>query len=278
MPLTISEDHDSRKVREYRREGRLERNMERRFTIKGTDDPLDDELAAIGPQYGESWIDASKNLYVFDRSFEVARATGDDGILRLIVQYGPPERLPQNNDNEPEYEFSTAAETAHIEKAIQQASYPVSEGGVGELIGINGDKIDGVDIYIPKPAWSQTREVDNLSPGYVRLLTDLTGTVNDAAWKFWNTGEVLFLGAKARRRGFGKWRMDFQFAIQPTTQQNIQTESGSQVFTKVGWDYMWFSRSQESGDNQIVHSVRAAHVAKVYERRNFALLGLGVKV
>lgn len=278
MPLTITEDADSRQVRQFRREGRLETNLERRYTIKGTDDPLDSQLESIGPQSGEAYTDGSKNLFVFDRKFEVLRPGGTAGILRLIVQYGPPERLPQNNENEPEYEFSTAAETQHIEKALAQDSYPISENGVGLLIGVNGDKIDGADIYIPKPAWSQTREVDTLSRGYVRILTDLTGTVNDAPWKFWNLGEVLFLGVKARRRGFGKWRMDFQFAIQPTTAQAIETESGTQNFTKIGWDYMWMSRSQEAGDNQILHKVRAANVARVYPRTNFALLGLGVSV
>jgi hypothetical protein len=276
MPLEISEDHDSRATRQFKREGRIELNMERRFTIIGTDDTLHDDVETVGPKIGDQYLD--KNLYAFDRKIEVLRPTGASGILRLVVQYGPPERLPQNNGNEPEYEFSTMAETLHIEQAKDQVHYPDSADGVANLIGVNGDQIDGCDILIPKPAWKQTREIAILSNTYVRTLTEMTGTVNNAAWKFWQADEVLFLGVTARRRGYGMWRLDFNFGIQPNTDQVIDTSTGVQNFVKPGWDYMWFEKARAASDEQIIHSVRAAHVAEVYDRTNFALLGLGVTV
>lgn len=277
--LVITEDFDSRQTRRFKRDGVLETNLECKFTIKGGDDPLAEDVKLLGPQDGEAYGDGSHNLYVFERSWEVVKPGSSDGIMRLLVKYGPPERLPKDNSNEPQYEFSTAGETAHIERALSsQTHYPSTANGVGDLIGVTTDKIEGVDIFIPKPSWSQTREIDNLTAAYVRVLTDLSNTVNNAPWKFWQANEVLFLGVKAQRKGRGKWSLDFQFSISPNTQQSIDTEAGVQNFEKPGWDYMWVEKKQTASDNTVTHEIKAVHVAPVYPRRNFALLGLGVNV
>jgi len=277
--LTITEDADSRQTREFKRDGVLEINVEGKFTIKGGDDPTSDDVRAMGPQYGAAYGDGSKKLFVYDRSYDVVKPGATDGIIKLLVKYGPPERQPKDNSNEPQYEFSTSGETVHIERAIaSQSHYPPSASSVDFLIGVSADKIEGTDIYVPKPSWSQTREVDNLTAAYVRTLTDLSNTVNNAAWKFWQRDEVLFLGVTARRKGLGKWSLDFKFSISPNTEQNIDTESGPQIFTKPGWDYMWFEKAQKASGTQVTHSIKAIHVAPVYPRTNFALLGLGTKV
>lgn len=278
MALVITEDADSRKARETRREGRLELTFERRFTITGSDDTVAKEVRALGPQVRELYGDGSLGLFAFDRDWSVLRPGGAAGAIRLVVMYGPPERLPENEQGEePEFEFSTMAETAHIERALDQQHYPASSDDVDLLIGINKDDIAGVDIFVPKPAWTQTKEVQSLTAAYIRTLTTMTGTINDAAWKFWYQDEVLFLGARARRRGRGVWRMEFFFAIQPTTDESVQTESGAQNFTKPGWDYLWFQRKQKGsgGGASVEHSIKAAHVARVYKRTDFNLLGLG---
>lgn len=277
MP-TISEDYNSRQTRRFKRDGVLETNVECKFTILGADDPLDEDVKLMGPQDGEQFGDGSHNLFVFERSWEVEKPQ-PGGIMRLLVKYGPPERLPKDNSNEPQYEFSTAGETAHIERALtSQTHYPPSANGVGDLIGVSPDKIEGVDVFVPKPSWKQTREIDNLTAAYVRILTDLSNTVNNSPWKFWQANEVLFLGVNANRKGRGKWNLDFQFSISPNTQQSILTEAGAQNFEKPGWDYMWVEKKQVASEAQVTHSVKAVHVARVYPRTNFALLGLGVTV
>jgi len=277
--LTITEDADSRQTREFKRDGVLEINVEGKFTIKGGDDPLAEDVRAMGPQYGDAYGDGSKRLYVYERSYDVVKPTGESGIIKLLVKYGPPERLPKDNSNEPQYEFSTSGETVHIERSLDpQTHYPPSEDEAGDLIGVSADKIEGTDIYVTKPSWSQTREIDTLSAAYVRILMDLSNTVNNAPFKFWQKDEVLFLGALARRKGQGKWTLDFKFNISRNIDQNIDTSGGVQSFSKPGWDYMWFSKKQSSSGSKITHEVKSVHVAPVYPRTNFALLGLGTKV
>lgn len=277
MP-TITEDFNSRQTRRFKRDGVLETNIECRFTILGADDPLLDEVKLLGPQDGEAFGDGSQNLFVFERSWEVEKPQ-PGGIMRLLVKYGPPERLPRNSGDEIEHEFSVGAETVHVERALNtQHHYPDSESGAGDIIGVNADKIDGVDILVAKPTWEQTRYVDNLSKAYVRTLQQAAMTVNNAPFKFWEADEVLFLGVKAQRKGFGKWKLDFSFSISLNAQQSILTKTGVQTFEKKGWDYMWFERMQSASDTQVVHELKAVHVAPVYRRTNFALLGLGVSV
>lgn len=284
MALAINpEDNDSRALTQTRREGVIETTLVAKYVITGSDDPGNRDVMALGPQINDTWGDGSLGIVAISREYEVLRATGSSGAMRLIVKFGPPERLPVAQAEEAEYELSMMAETVKIEKSIpSQLHYPSGASGVGDLIGVNGDKIDGVDVYFPKGQYKETREINTLDSGYRKLLFQNAGTINASAWKGWAAGEVLFLGAVATRKGRGKWKMVYSFAIQANTPQSIETNYGGapaiQSFTKIGWDYMWFERQQTANGagTEIETKIEAVHIAKVYPTFNFALLGLGI--
>jgi hypothetical protein len=279
MSLILEELVGSRSLTEGRKEGALERTLEKIYVIRGTDDPEDPDILALGPQSGEALGDGRLGLFVSGRKFDVLKvnSNGNDGALKLTITYGPPERLPNNNDSDPEYELSTMAETAHIEEAQSQSHYPNDPNNVRNAIGVASDKIEGVDIYVPKGTYTQTKELFSLSSSYRAMLMNMTGTVNNAAWKGWNAYEVLFLGVTARRKGYGVWKLQYSFAIQPSIAQSFVTVGGAVNFTKNGWDYMWLERHEsatESG-NQTQRDIEAVHVARVYPATSFSALGLG---
>jgi hypothetical protein len=279
MSLILEELVGSRSLSEGRKEGALERTLEKIYVIKGTDDPEDPDILALGPQSGEALGDGRLGLFVSGRKFDVLKvnSNGSDGALKLTITYGPPERLPNNNESDPEYELSTMAETAHIEQAQSQTHYPSDPNHVGTAIGVTSDKIEGVDIYVPKGTYTQTKELASLSSSYRAMLMNMTGTINSAAWKGWNAFEVLFLGVTARRKGYGIWKLQYSFAIQPSVAQSFDTVSGTVGFTKLGWDYMWLERVRSATDDgtQVQQQIEAVHVARVYQTSNFGALGLG---
>lgn len=278
MTLSIEELASSRKQKESPRDGTFETTLETHWLIKGSDDPNSPAVKALGPQPGESYGGGSTNLWLNSREWEILKLGGAQGVIKLIATYGPPQRLPQQPGDEPVYELSTMAETAHIERALSQSHYPNSASSVGMAIGVNDGKVDGVDIYVPKGTYSETKEVQTLSAAMFSKLMGITGCVNNAAWKYWQKGEVLFLGVQINRTGrFGVWKLKFNFAIQPTVSQSIETDAGNQNFNKTGWDYMWFEKkaAANAAGDEVMHSTAAVHVAKVYPDADFGLIGIG---
>lgn len=273
MPIVVKEAVNSRRFSENRKGARLERI----FWVHGTDDP-DAAVAADGvPRIDESY-GILGNLFVASREVEVHRATGDEaeGLCQVSVSYESPEHATPPPDGETEFELSTLAQTEHVVRALAQTHFPGS-ADVGDLIGVNGDAVEGVDIYVPKVAYREIHERTTLTKGYRRTLSELTAKVNDAPFKGWNAGEVLFLGATARRRGADPWRIDFSFAVEPNRILVVETVSGAVNAPKNGWDYIWFAQARiaSNNDTEIAHRIESAHVAQVYEYGNFSKLGIG---
>jgi hypothetical protein len=286
MALTIIESVQSRKQKESRREGLLETTLETIWTIQGSDDPGSAAVKALGPQPLEVYGDGSLNLVVISRDWEVIPLGSSDGAIRLTATYGPPERASDPNDQsaeEPEYELDMMAETEHVEKALEQSHYPSTENDCGLVIGVNGDKVDGVDIYVPKGTYRQTKFVNRLSAAYINAIKAARAHVNGATWRGWEANTVLFLGAKASRRGrHGIWKLQFEFALSDNTNQSIvtgppETPVTQPPFVKPGWHYMWMSRAEntDAGGTKVQSWIRGAHVARVYPTADFATLGLG---
>ncbi len=275
MSIEVEEAIESRKYSSQRRNGVTSESIECVYFIFGTDDTA--VAKAYGPQDGDAYPDARVQSVVVSRSASVEKVGGPDGgMCKVMVSYGPPEQAPPPSD-EPEYELSLMAETVHIESAISQDHYPPASDAVGTAIGVDADKVQGVDVYVPKSTYKEVKYVSSLSRQFKQRLSRVSGCINDRAWKDWAAGEVLFLGATATRKGQGKWKLEFNFSIQQSLAQSIDTDSGLQEFTKVGWDYIWIekARRKSSDGSQVMNTNAAVHVAKVYPAEDFSLLGLG---
>jgi hypothetical protein len=276
MPLTITEAANSRTLTESRHDGRVELLLERIYIITGSDDPASADVLNLGPQPDDPYGDGGLDLYVASRKFEVLKAEGGKGAIRLTVTYGPPERLP----GDPEISLGVSSQNQHIERAKSQTSWmlPSQVDTVGFLIGVNGDKIDGVDIKVPFGSYVEKREYETLAPEYYKFLLATAGKINSNPWKLWEAGEVLFEGADVSRKGKGLWAVTYNFSISPQSVETIEAENGIVgPFTKRGWDYMWFQRSKKSNDAQtlVEHKVEMVHVARVYDEADFNAFGLG---
>src|SRR5690349_3424891 len=116
MSITIKEHVTSRAMRQVRRDTNLELELKAVFILFGSDDPADAAVMAAGPQYADPW-DGVLPLYAVEHDWEVLRATGSTGIIKLVVTFGHPSRLVVSEN---EIELNTMTDTAHVERAIGQ--------------------------------------------------------------------------------------------------------------------------------------------------------------
>lgn len=154
-------------------------------------------------------------------------------------------------------------------------------------IGWDGDTVNGVDIVVPVYNWSETFYIaGNLITGaYKAKLFALTGKVNDAPFRGFEAGEVLFLGARGSRRGIEDWEIYFGFSASQNKSDiyigrvNDQPTDGEiGPINKRGWEYLWidYQKSEDASAKAIIPKPKAVYVEQVYEEGAFSDLGIGV--
>ena len=265
MAIEVNEKVESRGYKD----NAADQWFERVFVIDGTEDPY--VAKAYGPQVGDTY---GAGLIVDDRLINPLLGTG---ACHSVIRYRSPELAAKEEPLSGEVELEVSAETENIIRAeFGQTHYPDGDD-VGDLIGVDGENVTGVDKRVPKSQFVLDYDVNELAltATYWHRITDFSGTVNNATWKIWAKGEVLFLGARIVRRGKGENRARYTFLVSPNETIQIETTSGVQSVVKGGWEYLWLERLKTTSDGRIKMEVKAVHVAKIYEASNFLQLGIG---
>lgn len=198
-------------------------------------------------------------------------------LWRGTVQYGRFSR-PQQEGDSPKITFDTGGGTIHVCHAISQVGAYAPSGLVAipsyGLVGVTKDGVEGVDIPAREFHWSETHilPISYVSHEYAKTLYELSSTVNNAAWRSYAAGEVLFKHASGSARDNETCEITYSFAASP----NLTSLSigGVTVPTKQGWDYLWVRYEEELADNALTKKVRMVYVDRVIERKDFSLLGI----
>ena len=181
-------------------------------------------------------------------------------------------------ENQSSESFDTTGGTVHVSQSFGTNRFGTLAPDFKGAIGVSDDRVDGVDITIPAYKFSETHYIPRAFVGtsYKYTLFLLTGKVNNAAFKGFAAGEVLFLGSTGSRRGREDFEITYHFAASPNIASIVFTSSIT-VLDKEGWDYMWLYYNDEVDGtaHRIVRRPRAAYVERVYERADFGSLGLG---
>ena len=125
-----------------------------------------------------------------------------------------------------------------------------------------------------------------MTPEYKGTLFQLTGKVNNAAFRGLAAGECLFLGASGTLHGTestsgggtsedGDWEITYRFAASPNkTGITIGSITG---IAKKGWEYLWvrYADVEDTTAMVIVKKPVSVYVEKVYDDGDFAALGIG---
>jgi len=192
------------------------------------------------------------------------------------VRYVAPE------DKEPEvgessFSFDTGGGTQHITQSIQTIGSYAPPGKTAPdfkgAVGVTHDNVEGVDITVPVYNFSETHYIDDGDVNKAAYFA-LTGKTNNAAWKGFAAGEVLFLGASGSKRGSDDWEIAFRFAASPN--KTGLTVGDIVGIDKKGWEYMWvrYADAEDATAKAIVKKPVAVYVEKVYEDGDFSTLGI----
>lgn len=268
MAIEVEEKFKSRRIQTG-----ANPSVELLYDVHGTTDDVAAHAALVdaSPEYYDPW---GGMVMVLMRRDVVVRRVGPE-LWTGSVRYGQ-----TGEAGESIFSFDTAGGTQHITQSLQNVgeyappgkSAPKHKGA----IGVTQSAVEGVDIIVPVYQFSETHYLaaSMITLSYKVLLSLLTGRVNDAAFKGFEGGEILFLGAMGWKRGLGDWEINYRFAASPNaTNLTIGDIVG---INKQGWQYLWV-RYMDAVDEDASSPVKipqAVYVEQVYEYANLSQLGI----
>jgi hypothetical protein len=217
--------------------------------------------------------------------------------VNLSIESDEEEPDPQSQDSgsgcqgvSTSISFDTSSGTAHITQANKtntaglagatgQAKYakagetaPDTEGA----IDIEGDQVRGVDVTVPAFTFSETWTFPAacVVESYLETLYELSGKINNAPWRMFGKGEVLFLGARGQaERGATTCQVTFSFSASPN-KTGIQIGAITGI-DKGGWDYLTVTYDTVAAAGSLIKRPRYVYVSSVYEGADFSRLAIG---
>ena len=179
------------------------------------------------------------------------------------------------------FSFEIGTETANIKISPNTISgdapdaRPVPE--TKGYINITEDGVDGVDVLVPTYRFSEThyKAVADVDAEYKGAVFALISKTNDASFKGFAAGEVIFLGARGAKRGADDWEITYEFAAAPNATSIAVGDIT--VAAKKGWEYLW--TMNEPADDQdagvLSREPIAAFVEELYPPGDFSALEIG---
>ena len=274
MPGTVSEPYESRAITK----GGANDTGEIKYQVTGESDILA-ALALVQDEAPATW-DIMTRGEITLKDVHVDTENPDKCIFEASVKYAQnvtqPLVIPLNGEA---MSWDTGGGTQHVLASLSTvAAYGTgtSTDDNGKLIGVTKDGVDGVDTTVPVFAFSITKvfAASEVGATYVAKVFALTGKTNNAAWKGFAAGEVLFLGASGSPRGNNEVEITFKFAGSPNkTGLSVGSITG---IAKKGWEYMWVRYAPAKLGTLKVMGQKpvAVYIEKVYDEGTYTDLGL----
>jgi hypothetical protein len=292
MALVWVEDGDSRQATIVRKGKKGASSYTKSYKIFGTAD--DTELhAAINAEIsanGAYWqYPGVAGMQLLAEQYSVSYL--GDNAWQLTISY---EKAGAEDAAQPEplkraRSFDTTGGTQHITQACSVGSggaldfekrFPSSATNMSGAIGVDSNGVNGVDIVVPQLQWQESYDVPNayVTSAWIRGVSGITGTTNNAAFRGFEAGEVLFVGCSGSQewddqKGRGPWSLSFRFvASKNVTGQTIGSITGIE---KKGHEYLWVRYEDAVSSGTLLKQPKAVYVSKVYKDSDFSALGIG---
>lgn len=298
MPLTWVEDNESRSATIVRLGKRASSTYQKSYKVFGTTDDTVVHAEANTKITSELlfWqYPGQPNVRLMAESYSVGYL-GDDA-WQVTISY---EKTGADDDNQTDplrrsRSFDTSGGTQHITQADggkitstgtttvrtgSERRFPPNAPSMDSAIGVDGDSVAGVDIVVPALSWTETYDVPSqyVTAAYMRCVAALTGTTNDATFRGFAAGEVLFTGCSGSQdwdtdRGDGPWNLSYKFVASPNiTGQTIGSITG---IAKNGHDYLWVRYEASVTGSDLIKKPKYVYVNTVYKEGAFSGLGIG---
>jgi hypothetical protein len=202
----------------------------------------------------------------------------DESHCRVLVEYTPRTREASENAYGETWEFEIASQLVHINSVTAEALQTSYGQDVGTAIGVDGDSVNGVDVYRPLNTVRVTEHVTNGNiSAKISTINSLIAKVNATTWKDWDASCVLYLGAQIRRNKEDDWLVTHSFQTgRLVAQDSITLADGTSTgaLTIPAFSYMWFQHETQIVDGAPKHYIKSVHIATVYESGNLGALNL----
>lgn len=204
----------------------------------------------------------------------------DNTTWHVKAQFVPPSFSPLPTSDEV-FTFNTTGGTLHTTQSIETVNRYSASGSPGDApdfkgsIGFDGKNLAGVTINIPTYAFTEQHFFSDatVNNAFKETLRDITGTVNNASFKGFDAGEVLFLGVTGSKTGSGNWSITYSFASNKNRSNFSIGDIGG--ITAFGWEHVWVRYEDDKSGDSLTKVPRAVYVEKVYETEDFSQLGIG---
>lgn len=196
------------------------------------------------------------------------------------------------------FNFDTGVSTQHItqsDETYDKLGTAESSPGAGDgrtatnwnrAINASKEEVAGVDRLVPDFRFSETHyfDYDFVTSDYVLTLKSMSMTINNADFRDFSAGEVLFLNAVGNRRGTAAddgWEISFNFAVKDNYPIGFTPAPGLEALTtaRTGWAYLWVGYKQQeetvSSVNRLKLTPQEAYLEEIYQPADFANLGIG---
>jgi hypothetical protein len=256
-------------------------SQELTFTATGSDDePTIRALveAALTPTIVlSSALFPNSVITLVIQSYEVEQV--GNGIWNGSAKYG---RRQPRQTGDIVMTFDGTGGTQHIQTSLATENQYADVAYVGAIpnfkqsIGVNNESVEGVDITVPifKLTFEYYPATALMTPDYIQNLMFLAGTTNDAAWKGFDKGEVLFLGCSGQPRSLDDWQLLMHFLVSDNATD--LTVGGITVAQKSGWEYLWINFGNAVSGTKAIKKPLFAYCERVYDNADFTTLGIGV--
>jgi hypothetical protein len=292
MALTWIEDGDSRQATIVRKGKKATSSYMKSYKIFGTADDtvLHAEINAEISANGRYWqYPGVSGMQLMAESYSVSFL--GDNAWQLTINYSKDGAEDGTEPLKRARSFDTTGGTQHITQAESEVGYPSGFGGANYqfmAIGVDSNGVNGVDIVAPQLQWQESYDVPNayVTSNYIKSLASVTGTTNNASFRGFAAGEVLFVGCSGSQewddqKGRGPWSLSYRFVASPNagTGQTLPAKSVGDItgIEKRGHEYLWvrYEDSVSGASNALLKKPKAVYVNKVYRESSFSLLGIG---
>jgi hypothetical protein len=279
--LVWVEDGDSRQATIVRKGKKATSSYTKSYKIFGTADDtvLHAEINAEVSAYGRYWqYPGASDMKLMAESYSVSFL--GDNAWQLTINYAKDGAEDGNAPLKRSRSFDTTGGTQHLTQAYAEARFGTGAPDQRRAIGVDSNGVNGVDIVVPQLQWQESYDVPNsyVTDGYIRGVSGVTGTTNNAAFRGFEAGEVLFVGCSGSQewddeKGRGPWSLSFRFvASKNVTGETIGDISG---VSKKGHEYLWVRYEDAVDSNVLLKKPKAVYVNKVYRESSFSALGIG---
>ena len=201
-------------------------------------------------------------------------------VWDVVLSYAKVARKEPPATNDEEISFDLGSQTIKVKRSLGTVDVWFDDEAIDDApdfsggIGWNSDKkeFDGADKMIEQFSFSITKYIPATTVeavGYMQTLRNAAFTTNDAEFRGFAIGEVLFIGASGNKRNADDYAITFKFLV--SKNGTGLTVGGLEDIDKAGWDYLWELEEKSHDDDEafVVAKTLAAYVEQIYGSSDF---------